>query len=416
MIENSIIENENDNNNNNERYLYFYLNQRYSSVMEYYFSKYFFLKLIVISFILIIYNLAFKYSKIINEMNISDDSVDSDDLSNPRNRAINEFKTKGKITFNNYFDYFNSKSLYNHIHIAMGFDEKYAMLSLVSITSILYTANNNTFLHFHIITLFNFSLDMMEKINSLKYKINNKVEFIFYDGKQVEKDFTRGNKELRGIANYCRFLIPEIIFDTNRVIMLDSGDLLAQKDLLELYNYNIGDAYIAGVLDMVAGTPDGYRYFKNEKYINVGVAIINNLDVWRKEKIYEKIVKYSNETKRKLELPIQDILNTIIPKDKVFLLPLKYNTIQFFINKRKYKTRNTPWVRKFMGKQNYSKFKFSEFEIFEADNDPVIRHFWNFKFFRYRTRKDKTKTQWKKYAKMTGFFRMICKMFKYSCI
>ena len=414
MIENSIIEDEND-NNNNERYLYFYLNQRYSSVMEYYFSKNLALKLIVISFILIIYNLAFKYSKIINEMNISDDSGDSDDLSNPRNRAINEFKTKGKITFNNYFDYFSSKSLYNHIHIAMGFDEKYAMLSLVSITSILYTANNNTFLHFHIITLFNFSLDMMEKINSLKYKINNKVEFIFYDGKQVEKDFTRGNKELRGIANYCRFLIPELIFDTNKVIMLDAGDILVQKDLLELYNYNIGDAYIAGVLDMNAGTPDGYRYFKNEKYINVGVAIINNLDVWRKEKIYEKIVKYSNKIKKQLLCPLQDILSTIIPKDKVFVLPLKYNTIVFFNNTKCKLMQKSLWITRFLERQKYSKFKYSKQEILEADNDTVIRHFWNYKFYRYRRSHNETKTEWKKYAKMTGFYDKICKVYPLAC-
>ena len=408
MNVNSIDKNEHD-NDNNEKYFY-YFNRIDNSIMEYYFSKLLILKFFIVSFILITYELVFKYSSIIkNDTNISDY------LPNPRDKAMNEYRKNGKITFNDYFDYLSSKSLYNHIHIAMGFDEKYAMLSLVSITSILYTANNNTFLHFHIITLFNFSLDMMEKINSLKYKINNKVEFIFYDGKQVEKDFTRGNKELRGIANYCRFLIPELIFDTNKVIMLDAGDILVQKDLLELYNYNIGDAYIAGVLDMNAGTPDGYRYFKNEKYINVGVAIINNLDNWRKEKIYEKTVKYSNEGKKKFSLPIQDMLNTIIPKDKVFLLPLKYNTIHFFINKRKYKSRNTTWVSKFMEKQNYSKFKFSKLEIFEADNDPVIRHYWNFKFFSYKTPKYKTKTQWKKYAKMTGFFRMICKMFKYSC-
>ena len=59
--------------------------------------------------------------------------------------------------------------------------------------------------------------------------------------------------------------------------MLDSADLLVQKDLLELYQYNIGSAYVVGVLDMLAGFLYDYKYFKDEKYINTTVLLINNI-------------------------------------------------------------------------------------------------------------------------------------------
>ena len=397
----SIFENEYD--NNNEKYLY-YLPQINNSKMEYYFSKNVILKFVIIPFILITYELVYEYSIIINYMNV--------DLSIPRNKAMREYQKTGKIVFNDYFDYLSPEPIFNHIHIAMGFNESYAMLSTVSIASILYTAKNDTFLHFHIITL-NFTLDTMEKINSLKYKINKRAEFIFYDGKKVETDFKRGNIEFRGVANYCRFLIPELIFDTNKVIMLDSGDILVQKDLLELYNYNINDAYIAAVLDMCAGRNLSY-FFRNEKYINVGVAIINNLKMWRKEKLYEKIVTYSNRKKRPLGCPIQDILSVVMPNDKVFLLPLKYNTIQYYRWKGK-KIQNSTWVNIYMQAQNNSRYKYSKEEILEAENDPVIRHLWNHKiqYSRYVTRK--IKIQWKKYAKMTGFYKIICGKYRRAC-
>ena len=50
----------------------------------------------------------------------------------------------------------------------------------------------------------------MKPIIDLK-EINENVNFIFYDGKQVEYDFSIfGNKESRGIGDYAKFLIPEI--------------------------------------------------------------------------------------------------------------------------------------------------------------------------------------------------------------
>ena len=71
----------------------------------------------------------------------------SNNIEHDKIRNLNDSKINEKINFN------------NHIHIAMGFDDKYALISSVSIASILYTANIDTYLHIHIITFNNFSIE-----------------------------------------------------------------------------------------------------------------------------------------------------------------------------------------------------------------------------------------------------------------
>ena len=97
----------------------------------------------------------------------------------------------------------------NHIHISMAFDKNYSDLSLISIASILNTSSENTYIHFHILAL-NFGIEEIKKIIYLR-KINNRVEFIFYNAKQVEYDFEQGKMEGRGFGIFAKILIPQII-------------------------------------------------------------------------------------------------------------------------------------------------------------------------------------------------------------
>ena len=62
-------------------------------------------------------------------------------------------------------------SILNNIHISMSFDKNYTDLSLISIASILNTSSENTFIHFHILSL-NFGFNEIKKIIDLR-KINN---------------------------------------------------------------------------------------------------------------------------------------------------------------------------------------------------------------------------------------------------
>jgi lipopolysaccharide biosynthesis glycosyltransferase len=78
----------------------------------------------------------------------------------------------------------------------------------------------------------------MKKLNSLKNKINNNSEFIFYNGQEAEEAFGLQTKsETRGMGEYARLLSLKLINSTDRVIVIDSADLIIKDDLLELYNY-----------------------------------------------------------------------------------------------------------------------------------------------------------------------------------
>ena len=91
-------------------------------------------------------------------------------------------------------------------------NNKYYLLASVTITSILKTANPNSYIHIHIIAVRGFKFKTMKKLNSLKTKINNNTEFIFYDGSKAEEDFGYNiKKETYGVGEYAKLLGPVLV-------------------------------------------------------------------------------------------------------------------------------------------------------------------------------------------------------------
>jgi lipopolysaccharide biosynthesis glycosyltransferase len=145
-------------------------------------------------------------------------------------------------------------------------------LASVTIISILKTANDNSFIHIHIIASKGFEYETMKKLNSLKGKINNNVEFIFYDSSKAEEDFGSHIKnESYGVGEYAKLLGPVLVDEKiDRIIALDAGDLLIQKDLLELYNYPLDDYLVRGSIDPLAPCCSYWNtFFLKEGYLNV---------------------------------------------------------------------------------------------------------------------------------------------------
>ena len=158
---------------------------------------------------------------------------------------------------------------FNHIHLSMGFDRNYIELSSISIASILNTSSPDTYIHFHILAI-EFTFEDMKKIISLN-KINKNVEFVFYNSKQAEYDFgIRATKEWRGIGDYTRVLDPEIVNNTNKILIMDSGDIIVQKDISEIYFFDLEDNYFSWILEDVAGNHKVLwdEFFRNYFYPN----------------------------------------------------------------------------------------------------------------------------------------------------
>ena len=60
----------------------------------------------------------------------------------------------------------------------------------------------------------------------------NYCEFIFYDGSKAEEDFGKNIKyQTYGVGEYAKLLGPVLINKKiDRIITLDSGDLIIQKE------------------------------------------------------------------------------------------------------------------------------------------------------------------------------------------
>ena len=293
----------------------------------------------------------------------------------------------------------------NHIHLTIGLDNNYIPITLVAIASILNTSSPNTYIHLHIMS-YNFSFNDMEKFIKLK-KINKNIDFIFYTTKQAEYDFFDKCKGYhRGIGDYARLLAPQIINNTDKVLALDAGDILAQKDISEIYFYDLEDNYFAYIIELDAGNIKSHNPFTNNNfYCNAGVILIN-CTKFRRDELYKKafFVAMSVTT---LKFPYQDIFS-YIPLYKIKIMPLKYNCKLFFENddEMKNKDNNTKFINEWINSQEKNPFKYSRQEILEAALDPVIIHYYIQKVTS-GIGCNKYTFQFIKYSKITGFYREI---------
>ena len=299
---------------------------------------------------------------------------------------------------------------FNHIHLSMGFDRNYIELSSISIASILNTSSPDTYVHFHILAI-EFTFEDMKKIISLN-KINKNVEFVFYNSKQAEYDFgIRATKEWRGIGDYTRVLAPEIVNNTNKILIMDSGDIIVQKDISEIYFFDLEDNYFSWILEDVAGNHKVLwdEFFRNYFYPNSGICLVN-VRSFRRDKLYEKAF-YVGRSYKDLPCPYQDIL-FVISNYKFKYMPLKYNCKLFFDNDEQMENKisQTKLIERWTKNQKYSPYKYSVDEIMEAALDPVIMHFYQDKitFGNYCNRYT---VQWVKYTELIGLYDIMKKKY-----
>ena len=305
--------------------------------------------------------------------------------------------------------YYNKKintSNFNHINIGMGFDKNYLYLSLVTIAGILNSSSEYTYIHLHLCVNY-FTYEEMKKIIQLN-RINKNIEFIFYNGKQAELDFmNRARTEYLGIGDYNRVLLPQIVNNTNKLLVLDSGDILAYKDLSEIYFFDLEDNYFGWTLEDNAGniynTFD--KLFGSNFYSNSGVCLVN-IRKFRKDNLYEKAF-FTTFAYRLIPLPYQDIF-VMISDYKIKFMPLKYNCKQFYDNKEQIYNRNrtNDYIMRWIHSQKFSPFKYTKDEIYEAALDPVIVHLYQEKIQNGNVNKEYT-LKWLKYVNLTGFYKEI---------
>lgn len=212
------------------------------------------------------------------------------------------------------------------IPVVLTSDNNYTPFLYTTMFSALKTANKNTFYDFYLIVTPDFSNRDKEQINNLKKEYDCNINFI-----DMQNQFTNSGFSA---ASWYRLLLATLLPEKiDKCIFLDD-DICVRTDLTQLYNIDLEENYIAGVLACT-------YYIESEhhckllnipsmkQFINTGV-ILYNLKQLRKDNITQKFIDLSDKEWPSYD---QDVMN-IVCYGKIKILPPKYNMIlrHVFIN------------------------------------------------------------------------------------
>ena len=212
------------------------------------------------------------------------------------------------------------------IPIAFSFDNNLVLPACVTITSLLKSANEDTFYDIFILHSSKCKLDKQELDKLPNYFSNCRIQY------RVVGDIFDDAFEIRGVTTptYYRLLIPELISEYDKVIYADV-DIVFRMDLQELYQMNLDDYYVAATHDLGMNlSADGKKYIdsmpelEQGKYLQAGFIVLNS------KKIRENhlVDKFKNLVKNKYKYQDQDILN-VSCKGKIKFLSPYYNMTDY---------------------------------------------------------------------------------------
>ena len=297
------------------------------------------------------------------------------------------YKKTGKVNINEIETMINKKRKWekiinkeNEINVGFQLDPGYILRTMMTLASIIDSQKPETKLRFHFVVVLGFSVKNMLKIYSLRQRIREDVEFNFYNGEIVEKDFK--GMHPKGPGAVAKFLLPHLLpDDIERIIVFDTGDLLVLRDLTEMYRWDMKNY-------MYMGSPDsliGHKALISQKpfkiYINNGNFLLNVKKI-KSENMYNKYLKYKNIYTDKIA--DQNLLNDIA-HDQIGYLPIKFGLFSPFKNDS---DSDTPNIKTYFEKYNminklkdtcsYIPKNYNEY--FRQSYNPVVIHQWNGKW------------------------------------
>lgn len=262
----------------------------------------------------------------------------------------------------------------NLIPVVFCFDKRIILGASVAIKSLVDCAKDNTT---YDIRIFHSDLDINNQKNITHLVEGTRHNLSFhYINPEIFKGAPHNNKSWTELV-YYRLLIPEIIKEYDKVIYSDV-DVLFKGDLSDLYNTEVFDYPIAAV-KAEKNQPDTveHKYFAENKkeYIFWSGLLLFNCKKYRDEKLFFKLVENAKKYKKELKFFDLDLIN--ITCDKILPLSFKYCVLQSFLRLNDYKSAY---------EYLYLKDVYSDEEIIDAKNNPIIVHYagkpgkpWRFK-------------------------------------
>lgn len=186
---------------------------------------------------------------------------------------------------------------------------------------------------------------------------------------------------------YYRFCIAEKL-DHSKALYLDA-DIVVNGSVKDLYETEIDDYYLAGVVNPGFDRHDELGMSAEAKYFNSGVMLLN-LPAWRRDSIKEKVIHVVETKRLAVHYPDQCGMNAVVNGRWRELHP-RYNLQGCFFE---------------AGASNYAEC-FKENELEAAMRDPVIIHFsGSGKPWRVRSKHPYRKLYWK-FLRKTPFKRYL---------
>ncbi len=212
------------------------------------------------------------------------------------------------------------------IPIVFAIDENYAPYLCVTLQSILDNASRKNFYKIHILH-HNLRQEDKEIIDRFQ-KSNCSITYIDVKNQLMQLGDALPLRDYFTKTTYYRLFTQTLCPQYDKILYLDS-DLVALKDVAELYDHDLGDNLVGAVVEDVMQNFDVFGSFvekslgiRREKYFNAGVLLMN-LKKFREEDIlmqfYGMLKKYTFPVTQD-----QDYLN-VLCKDKVLYIDSVWN-------------------------------------------------------------------------------------------
>ena len=214
---------------------------------------------------------------------------------------------------------------FNIVPIAFSLDNNYLFPTLVSMTSMIFTKENNTFYEIFILISEEFNEENEEFLTDFCLYFYKECNMTLINTAQLFYDFGTTNENIP-LSTYYRYILPELIQKHNKIIYLD-GDTLVLKDLTNMFNQNVDDGiYFIGVPDYISDELDQFN-IKTNTYINAGVLLMN-LDSLRRSNFFQNFSNFVKAFPMSLTHHDQTAMNVLAVKHIEILRP-KYGIFSF---------------------------------------------------------------------------------------
>lgn len=218
------------------------------------------------------------------------------------------------------------------IDIVCCIDNNYTEYCGVTLSSIFtYTPDERFCIHI----ICNGEIEKTKKEKLSNYVKRHGSELLFYKilPETIEK-FPMKETDHLSFATYLRLFMSELLPDNiDKVLYLDC-DIIVIDSLKSLWETNIDDVAVAAVEDAAIFDAESFKrlnYPKEYSYFNAGVLLVN-LKKWREHNFSNMFREYIAKYPERIVFHDQDVLNSLLYKDKKFL-NLRWNLIDVFLLK-----------------------------------------------------------------------------------